>query len=126
MRQFGFFLGIAIGVILILFGSIVIFQALPAALDVLEMPSRIPFVREVYTWLMSSANGLTAQLEQNFLEAFQTVLKLILLITFMWVCVKLVNMGVLIIRAGVDLIRTAIEHSEGAQTKKSEHDSHFQ
>ena len=27
MRQFGFFLGIAIGVILILFGSIVIFQA---------------------------------------------------------------------------------------------------
>ena len=73
MRQFGFFLGIAIGVILILFGSIVIFQALPAALDVLEMPSRIPFVREVYTWLMSSANGLTAQLEQNFLEAFQTV-----------------------------------------------------
>ena len=112
MRQFGFFLGIAIGVILILFGSIVIFQALPAALDVLEMPSRIPFVREVYTWLMSSANGLTAQLEQNFLEAFQTVLKLILLITFMWVCVKLVNMGVLIIRAGVDLIRTAIEHSE--------------
>jgi xanthine/uracil permease len=42
MRQFGFFLGIAIGVILILFGSIVIFQALPAALDVLEMPSRIP------------------------------------------------------------------------------------
>ena len=33
MRQFGFFLGIAIGVILILFGSIVIFQALPAALD---------------------------------------------------------------------------------------------
>mgnify|MGYP000038915613 CR=1 FL=1 len=110
MRQFGFFLGIAIGVILILFGSIVIFQALPAALDVLEMPSRIPFVREVYTWLMTSANGLTAQLEQNFLEAFQTVLKLILLITFMWVCVKLVNMGVLIIRAGVDLIRTAIAH----------------
>jgi len=88
MRQFGFFLGIAIGVILILFGSIVIFQALPAALDVLEMPSRIPFVREVYNWLMSSANGLTAQLEQNFLEAFQTVLKLILLITFMWVCVS--------------------------------------
>ncbi len=42
MKQFGFFLGIAIGVILILFGSIVIFQALPAALDVLEMPSRIP------------------------------------------------------------------------------------
>lgn len=100
MRQFGFFLGIAIGVILILFGSIVIFQALPAALDVLEMPSRIPFVREVYTWLMTSANGLTSQLEQNFLEAFQTVLKLILLITFMWVCVKLVNMGVPIIRAG--------------------------
>ena len=30
---------------------------------------------------MSSANGLTAQLEQNFLEAFQTVLKLILLIS---------------------------------------------
>lgn len=126
MKQFGFFLGIAIGVILILFGSIVIFQALPAALDVLEMPSRIPFVREVYTWLMTSASGLTGQLEQNFLEAFQTVLKLILLITFMWVCVKLVNMGVLIIRAGVDLIRTAIEHSEGAQAKKSEHDSHFQ
>lgn len=100
MKQFGFFLGIAIGVILILFGSIVIFQALPAALDVLEMPSRIPFVREVYTWLMTSASGLTGQLEQNFLEAFQTVLKLILLITFMWVCVKLVNMGVLIIRAG--------------------------
>jgi hypothetical protein len=126
MRQFGFFLGIAIGVILILFGSIVIFQALPAALDVLEMPSRIPFVREVYTWLMSSANGLTAQLEQNFLEAFQTVLKLILLITFMWVCVKLVNMGVLIIRAGVDLIRTAIAHSEGQsdQKKPDQHD-HF-
>jgi len=54
------------------------------------------------------------------------VLKLILLITFMWVCVKLVNMGVLIIRAGVDLIRTAIEHSEITQAKKSEHDSHFQ
>lgn len=126
MRQFGFFLGIAIGVILILFGSIVIFQALPAALDMLEMPSRIPFVREVYTWLMTSANGLTAQLEQNFLEAFQTVLKLILLITFMWVCVKLVNMGVLIIRAGVDLIRTAIAHSEGPndQKKPDQHD-HF-
>ena len=30
-------------------------------------------MREVYTWLMSSANGLTVQLEQNFLEAFQTV-----------------------------------------------------
>ena len=125
MRQFGFFLGIAIGVILILFGSIVIFQALPAALDVLEMPSRIPFVREVYTWLMSSANGLTAQLEQNFLEAFQTVLKLILLITFMWVCVKLVNMGVLTIRAGVDLIRTAIEHSEDKVAKPTEQDRHF-
>ncbi|WP_042062202.1 hypothetical protein [Aeromonas allosaccharophila] len=126
MRQFGFFLGIAIGVILILFGSIVIFQALPAALDVLAMPSRIPFVREVYTWLMTSANGLTSQLEQNFLEAFQTVLKLILLITFMWVCVKLVNMGVLIIRAGVDLIRTAIAHSEGPhdQKKPDQHD-HF-
>jgi len=54
------------------------------------------------------------------------VLKLILLITFMWVCVKLVNMGVLIIRAGVDLIRTAIEHSESAQTKKPDHDHHFQ
>lgn len=90
------------------------------------MPSRIPFVREVYTWLMTSASGLTGQLEQNFLEAFQTVLKLILLITFMWVCVKLVNMGVLIIRAGVDLIRTAIEHSESAQPKKSDHDHHFQ
>ena len=125
MRQFGFFLGIAIGVILILFGSIVIFQALPAALDVLEMPSRIPFVREVYTWLMSSANGLTAQLEQNFLEAFQTVLKLILLITFMRVCVKLVNMGVLITRAGVDLIRTAIEHSEDKVAKPTEQDRHF-
>ena len=96
-----------------------------AALDVLEMPSRIPFVREVYTWLMSSANGLTAQLEQNFLEAFQTVLKLILLITFMWVCVKLVNMGVLIIRAGVDLIRTAIEHSEDKVAKLTEQDRHF-
>ncbi|MGL4714506.1 MAG: hypothetical protein ACRCWL_01095, partial [Aeromonas sp.] len=58
------------------------------------------------------------QLEQNFLEAFQTVLKLILLITFMWVCVKLVNMGVLIIRAGVDLIRTAIAHSEELHDKK--------
>ena len=125
MRQFGFFLGIAIGVILILFGSIVIFQALPAALDVLEMPSRIPFVREVYTWLMTSANGLTAQLEQNFLEAFQTVRTLILLITFMWVCVKLVNMGVLIIRAGVDLIRTAIAHSEGKEEKKVEPQDRF-
>lgn len=125
MRQFGFFLGIAIGVILILFGSIVIFQALPAALDVLEMPSSIPFVREVYSWLMSSANGLTAQLEQNFLEAFQTVLKLILLITFMWVCVKLVNMGVLIIRAGVDLIRTAIAHSEGQDQQKTDPKNHF-
>ena len=126
MRQFGFYLGIVIGVILILFGSIVIFQALPAALDVLEMPSRIPFVREVYTWLMSSANGLTAQLEQNFLEAFQTVLKLILLITFMWVCVKLVNMGVLIIRAGVDLIRTAIAHSEGqTDQQKPDQRDHF-
>lgn len=125
MRQIGFFLGIGIGVILILFGSIVIFQALPAALDVLEMPSRIPFVREVYNWLMTSASGLTNQLEQNFLEAFQTVLKLILLITFMWVCVKLVNMGVLIIRAGVDLIRTAIEHSEGAETRQVEQDRHL-
>lgn len=125
MRQIGFFLGIGIGVILILFGSIVIFQALPAALDVLEMPSRIPFVREVYTWLMTSASGLTNQLEQNFLEAFQTVLKLILLITFMWVCVKLVNMGVLIIRAGVDLIRTAIEHSEDKLAKPSEQDRHL-
>ena len=82
-------------------------------------------MREVYTWLMSSANGLTAQLEQNFLEAFQTVLKLILLITFMWVCVKLVNMGVLIIRAGVDLIRTAIEHSEEKGAKPTEQDRHF-
>lgn len=125
MRQIGFFLGIGIGVILILFGSIVIFQALPAALDVLEMPSRIPFVREVYNWLMTSASGLTNQLEQNFLEAFQTVLKLILLITFMWVCVKLVNMGVLIIRAGVDLIRTAIEHSEGAEIRQVEQDRHL-
>ncbi|MFM5440317.1 hypothetical protein ACET9K_12785 [Aeromonas enteropelogenes] len=125
MRQFGFFLGISLGVILILFGSIVIFQALPAALDVLEMPSRIPFVREVYTWLMSSASGLTANLEQNFLEAFQTVLKLILLIAFMWVCVKLVNMGVLIIRAGVDLIRTAIEHSEKEQDNKPEQQDRF-
>ncbi|WP_421223682.1 hypothetical protein [Aeromonas enteropelogenes] len=125
MRQFGFFLGISLGVILILFGSIVIFQALPAALDVLEMPSRIPFVREVYTWLMSSASGLTANLEQNFLEAFQTVLKLILLIAFMWVCVKLVNMGVLIIRAGVDLIRTAIEHSEKEQVNKPEQQDRF-
>ncbi|KXU79300.1 hypothetical protein ACK323_18280 [Aeromonas enteropelogenes] len=125
MRQFGFFLGISLGVILILFGSIVIFQALPAALDVLEMPSRIPFVREVYTWLMSSASGLTANLEQNFLEAFQTVLKLILLIAFMWVCVKLVNMGVLIIRAGVDLIRTAIEHSEKEQGSKPEQQDRF-
>ncbi|MCZ0753376.1 hypothetical protein [Aeromonas enteropelogenes] len=125
MRQFGFFLGISLGVILILFGSIVIFQALPAALDVLEMPSRIPFVREVYTWLMSSASGLTANLEQNFLEAFQTVLKLILLIAFMWVCVKLVNMGVLIIRAGVDLIRTAIEHSEKEQSNKPEQQDRF-
>ncbi|BEE16110.1 hypothetical protein JD499_18230 [Aeromonas enteropelogenes] len=125
MRQFGFFLGISLGVILILFGSIVIFQALPAALDVLEMPSRIPFVREVYTWLMSSASGLTANLEQNFLEAFQTVLKLILLIAFMWVCVKLVNMGVLIIRAGVDLIRTAIEHSEKEQGNKPEQQDRF-
>ncbi|MFM4704961.1 hypothetical protein [Aeromonas bivalvium] len=123
MKQLGFYLGIGLGVILILFGSIVICQALPAALDVLEMPSRIPFVREVYTWLMSSANGLTGQLEQNFLEAFQTVLKLILLITFMWVCVKLVNMGVLIIRAGVDLIRTAIEHSEPAASKDNEQDN---
>ncbi|UBH28522.1 hypothetical protein [Aeromonas enteropelogenes] len=125
MRQFGFFLGISLGVILILFGSIVIFQTLPAALDVLEMPSRIPFVREVYTWLMSSASGLTANLEQNFLEAFQTVLKLILLIAFMWVCVKLVNMGVLIIRAGVDLIRTAIEHSEKEQVNKPEQQDRF-
>lgn len=125
MRQFGFFLGISLGVILILFGSIVIFQALPAALDVLEMPSRIPFVREVYTWLMSSASGLTANLEQNFLEAFQTVLKLILLIAFMWVCVKLVNMGVLIIRAGVDLIRTAIEHSEKERGNKPEQQDRF-
>lgn len=125
MRQFGFFLGISLGVILILFGSIVIFQALPAALDVLEMPSRIPFVREVYTWLMSSASGLTANLEQNFLEAFQTVLKLILLIAFMWVCVKLVNMGVLIIRAGVDLICTAIEHSEKEQGNKPEQQDRF-
>lgn len=125
MRQIGFFLGIGLGVILILFGSIVIFQALPAALDVLEMPSRIPFVRDVYTWLMTSANSLTSQLEQNFLEAFQTVLKLILLITFMWVCVKLVNMGVLIIRAGVDLIRTAIEHSEEKGSKVSGQDRHL-
>ncbi len=109
MKQFAFFLGITLGVILILFGTVVIFQALPAALDVLEMPSRIPFVREVYNWLMTSANGLTANLEQNFLEAFQTVLKLILLMAFLWVCVKLVHMGVIIIRAGVDLIRTSIE-----------------
>ncbi|MGL4710695.1 MAG: hypothetical protein ACRCWH_21085, partial [Aeromonas veronii] len=79
-----------------------------------------------YTWLMTSANGLTAQLEQNFLEAFQTVLKLILLITFMWVCVKLVNMGVLLIRAGVDLIRTAIAHSEGPHDqKKADQQDHF-
>ncbi len=125
MRQLGFYLGVAIGGILILFGSIVIFQALPAALDVLEMPSRIPFVREVYTWLMTSANGLTNQLEQNFLEAFQTVLKLILLIVFLWVCVKLVHMGVLIIRAGVDLIRTAIAHSEGADPQRIEQDRHL-
>ncbi|SIR60504.1 hypothetical protein SAMN05880558_11918 [Aeromonas sp. RU39B] len=117
MKQFGFFLGITLGVILILFGAVVIFQALPAALDVLEMPSRIPFVREIYDWLMSSASGLTAQLEQNFLEAFQTILKLILLMVFLWVCVQLVHMGVLILRAGVDLIRTSIEH--GARTAEN-------
>ncbi|MDO2948291.1 hypothetical protein [Aeromonas simiae] len=116
MKQFAFFAGITLGVILILFGCVVIFQALPAALDVLEMPSRIPFVREVYEWLMTSANGLTAQLEQNFLEAFQTVLKLILLMAFLWVCVKLVHMGVLLIRAGVDLVRTAIEHGAREST----------
>jgi hypothetical protein len=112
MRQCGFFLGIGLGVILILFGGIVIIQALPAALDVLTMPSRIPFVQEVYGWLMTSASGLSGQLEQNFLEAFQTVLKLVVLISFLWVCVKLVHMGVLIIQAGVDLIRTAIAHSD--------------
>ena len=74
MRQFGFFLGIAIGVILILFGSIVIFQAPACGAGRAGDAEPDPFVREVYTWLMSSANGLTAQLEQNFLEAFQTVL----------------------------------------------------
>ena len=37
----------------------------------------------------------------------------------MWVCVKLVNMGVLIIRAGVDLIPPPSSTAEGCQTHRA-------
>ena len=117
--------GIAIGVILILFGSIVIFQALPAALDVLEMPSRIPFVREVYTWLMSSANGLTrpagTELPGGVPDGAQADPAHHLHVGLR----QAGQHGVLIIRAGVDPIRTAIEHSEDKVAKPTEQDRHF-
>ncbi|MGL5949135.1 MAG: hypothetical protein ACRCYV_08895 [Aeromonas sp.] len=117
MRQIGFYLGVIIGALLIIFGGVVILQALPAALNVLEMPSQLPFVQDIYTWLTSSASGLTASLEGSFLQAFQTVLKLILVITFLWVCTRLVAMGVMIIKAGVELVRSAIEHNDAPRER---------
>ena len=75
----------------------------------------------VRTWLMSSANGLTVPAGAGPSWSLPAVLKLILLITFVWVCVKLVNIEVLIIQAGSPGHR----HRHSRQVPSPRQDRHF-
>lgn len=121
MKQYGFYLALIIGILLILFGIVIIWQALPTALAVIQMPSEIPFVNQMYEWFMSGAHVLTQTLEQNLLAAFQAVLKIILLITFLWVCVQLIRVGVNIIKIGVELIQGALTRHDTVSAPASPH-----
>ncbi|WP_432460253.1 MULTISPECIES: hypothetical protein [unclassified Agarivorans] len=94
-----------IGLLLIIVGIGVIAYVLPQAVNLITLPQDAPFMQHFFSWLMADTNAINSQVSEEFFEIFQTFIKVIVLIVFLYVCLKLVSIGLLIIKEGVSLIR---------------------
>ncbi|WP_411994079.1 hypothetical protein [Agarivorans sp. DSG3-1] len=96
-----------IGIALIVVGIAVIAYVLPQTVSLITLPHDAPFMQHFFNWLMADTDAINTQVSEEFFEIFQTFIKVIVLIVFLYVCVKLVGVGLMIIREGVSLIRPA-------------------
>ncbi|WP_427980400.1 hypothetical protein [Agarivorans sp.] len=94
-----------LAIVLIVVGVAVIGYVLPQTISLVTLPHDAPFMQGFFNWLMADTDAIITQVSEEFFEIFQTFIKVIVLIVFLWVCVKLVYLGLMIIREGVGLIR---------------------
>ncbi|WP_026959588.1 MULTISPECIES: hypothetical protein [Aliagarivorans] len=96
---------LALSLVLIVVGIGVIALVLPHALGILSLPSEAPFMGDFVAWLLADTEALQASAGEEFFEIFQTFVKVIVLLVFLYACLKLVAIGLMIIREGVKLLR---------------------
>ena len=96
---------LVLAIVLIVVGVAVIGYVLPQTVSLVTLPYDAPFMQGFFGWLMADTDAIITQVSEEFFEIFQTFIKVIVLIVFLWVCVKLVYLGLMIIREGVGLIR---------------------
>ncbi|UPW18170.1 hypothetical protein M0C34_18385 [Agarivorans sp. TSD2052] len=101
-----------IGIALIVVGIAVIAYVLPQTISLVSLPHDAPFMQGFFNWLMADTDAINNQVSEEFFEIFQTFVKVIVLIVFLYVCVKLVTVGLMIIREGVSLIRPAASNKK--------------
>lgn len=106
---------LVLAIALIVVGIAVIGYVLPQTVSLVTLPHDAPFMQGFFEWLMADTNAINNQVSEEFFEIFQTFIKVIVLIVFLWVCVKLVHLGLLIIREGVGLIRPTADFPKNAK-----------
>lgn len=104
-----------IAIVLIVVGIAVIAYVLPQTISLVSLPHDAPFMQGFFAWLMADSNAITEQVSEEFFEIFQTFIKVIVLVVFLWVCVKLVGVGLMLIREGVGLIKPANSNEKNKQ-----------
>ncbi|RKF14505.1 hypothetical protein DBZ36_17805 [Alginatibacterium sediminis] len=105
----------AIAVLLIAVGIFIIASVLPPALNILNVSSDSQLLQGFFDWLMSDTNALRDKAPEELLEVFQTFTKVIVVVVFLYACVKLVRVGLLVIREGVHLLRPSTDGKTKAE-----------
>lgn len=117
-QKLGLMLSTAVGSVLIALGALIIFYVLPSALAIISMPAKVPFMNEMFNWLMAGSEQLSNQINIEFYQIFQACIKVVVVVVFIYACVKLVALGALIVKEGVGLIREAIKALSPPDVKK--------
>lgn len=108
-QKLGLMVSAIIGSVLIALGAYLIYYVLPSALAIITMPAQAPFMQELFNWLMIGSEQLANQVNIEFYQIFQAVIKVIVVVVFIYACVKFIGLGALIIKEGVGLIREGIK-----------------
>mgnify|MGYP006903649769 FL=1 len=95
------------GVAVIVMGASITWISLDVLLDLLRSPQSQGFLEEVFTWLVSMEENMTEQISHPLTIAGA---KLLVILIFAFIALKLVGVGVALIRSGVSIMRHAFIH----------------